>query len=209
MWCIIVAGGSGVRFGQPKQYLDLAGRRVIDRAISTASTVCGGVVVVVPEDDVVTERGRFDGIVVVAGGATRSQSVRKGLEAVPASARTILVHDAARPLAAVDLYERVIAAIDDGSVAAIPVVAPVDTLRFVDGGTVDRGALRIVQTPQAFRADVLRDAHDTEGEGTDDASLVEVMGHEVVLVEGQRSNLKITEPVDLDIARVLIGDRVG
>lgn len=203
MWCIVVAGGSGVRFGRPKQYLDLSGVRVIDRAVSTASAVCDGVVVVVPEADVDAESGRRDAI-VVAGGATRSESVRRGLDAVPVSADVILVHDAARPLAAVDLFERVITAVDQGALAAVPVVAPVDTLRLLDGGTVDRDSLRIVQTPQGFSSEVLRDAHSSGAEGTDDASLVEALGHPVTLVEGQRSNLKITEPLDLVIARVLL-----
>lgn len=203
---MVVAGGSGVRFGRPKQYLDLAdGQRVIDWSVAVAASRCGGVVVVVPEPDVATESRNMPGVVVVAGGATRSESVRNGLAAIPADAGVVLVHDAARPLATAELYERVIEAVRGGSPAAVPVVAPVDTLRALEGGTVDRESLRIVQTPQGFRADVLRAAHRGGGEGTDDASLVEELGYEVTLVEGQRSNLKITEPVDLEIARVLLG----
>lgn len=184
--------------------MDLAGRRIIDRSVSVASSACGGVVVVVPAADVDAESGRLDGVHVVAGGDTRSQSVRKGLAAVPDSARIVLVHDAARPLADRMLYSAVIEAIDAGAVAVVPTVPPVDTLRVVGGGTIDRDSVRIVQTPQGFDADVLRRAHDHDGEGTDDASLVEALGHEVTLVDGRRFNLKITEPVDLEIARVLV-----
>lgn len=206
MWCIVVAAGSGERFGRPKQYMDLGGRRVIDRSVAVAASACGGVVVVVPEDDVDRERHNLDGVVVVAGGASRSASVRNGLAAVPENAAVILVHDAARPLARIDVYQRVIAAVDAGSVTVVPVVAPVDTLRLIGGTTIDRGSVRIVQTPQGFRADVLRSAHDGLAEGTDDASLVEALGHDVEMVDGERSNLKITEPVDLEIASVL--DRI-
>lgn len=209
VWCIVVAGGSGARFGRPKQYTDLDGRRVIDRSVAVAAEACGGVVVVVPEADVEQERLNMPGVVVVAGGASRSASVRNGLAAVPVDARIVLVHDAARPLAGTDLYQRVIDAVDGGSVGVVPVLAPVDTLRRIDGGTVDRASLRIVQTPQGFRPDVLRAAHGGLAEGTDDASLVEALGHEIDLVEGERSNLKITEPVDLEIARVLGLPRVN
>lgn len=207
VWCVVVAGGSGTRFGRPKQYMDLAGRRIIDRSVATAASVCGGVVVVVPAEDVDAERlnlSEIADVVVTGGGATRSGSVRNGLEVVPSSARVVLVHDAARPLATRDLYDRVVTAVDEGAVAAVPVVPVVDTMRLVDGGTVDRDRLRIVQTPQGFRADALRLVHERGAEGTDDASLVEEVGEEVVLVEGQRSNLKITEPIDLEMARVLL-----
>jgi len=141
---------------------------------------------------------------VVAGGATRSASVANGLAAVPLSASVVLVHDAARPLASPDLFARVADAVRRGADAAVPVVAVVDTVRDVHGGTLDRERLRAVQTPQGFRADVLRSVHDGLAEATDDAALVEAAGGSVVLVDGERSNLKITEPSDLDVAAALV-----
>jgi 2-C-methyl-D-erythritol 4-phosphate cytidylyltransferase len=140
----------------------------------------------------------------VPGGATRSASVRAGLAAVPDSATVIVVHDAARPLAPDALFQAVIQAVVDGADAAIPAVPVHDTIRHVDGGVVDRTALVAVQTPQAFRAAALRDAHAAGGEATDDASLVEAAGGTVVLVPGNHHNLKITDPGDLRIAATLL-----
>lgn len=212
VWCIVVAGGSGVRFGQPKQFLALGDRRVLDHAVATAAAVCDGIVLVVPEQHVTAEaaRERADlrvDVRVVAGGATRSGSVRAGLAAVPDGAGVVLVHDGARPLASLDLYRRVIAAVRAGVTCVVPAIPVVDTLRSLDGGVVDRERIRAVQTPQGFAAAALRAAHRSGSEATDDASLVEMLGHQVVLVEGERSNLKITEPVDLALARTLLAER--
>lgn len=141
--------------------------------------------------------------VVVAGGATRSASVRAGLAAVPPDAERVLVHDAARPLAPARLWRAVVAALDEGAEAVVPVVPVVDTLREVGGGTVDRDRFVAVQTPQGFRADALRRAHDGEPEGTDDASLVERAGGTVVVVAGEPANRKLTTPADLVALRAL------
>ncbi len=206
IWCVVVAGGSGVRFGQPKQYLNLGGQRVIDRSLATAREACDGVVLVAPVGDVSVESERQGSeISVVAGGTTRSESVRCGLAAVPSDASVILIHDAARPLATVDLYRRVIEAVTHGASAVIPVVAVVDTLRSTDGTPIDRDNVRGVQTPQGFDAAIIRAAHASGSEATDDASLVEAIGHAVTFVDGERANLKITERVDLLIAEALIG----
>lgn len=199
VWAVVVGGGSGQRFGRPKQYEPLGDERVIDRSRRIAASVCDGVVVVVPAADVAREHG-------VAGGATRSESVRAGLAAVPADADIVCVHDAARPLASPALYRRVIDAVVAGADGAIPGVAVVDTIKVVDGdGTIvdtpDRARLRAVQTPQAFRASVLRAAHATGAEGTDDAAVVEAAGGRVVVVEGEQTNRKITDPADLEWAR--------
>ena len=113
----------------------------------------------------------------------------------------IAVHDGARPLAGPEIYERAIAAVKAGADGAVPVVPVVDTIRHVEGGVVDRRELRAVQTPQVFRADILRQAHESGADATDDAGLVEAIGGKVVLVEGSRSNIKITEPLDLQIVR--------
>ena len=204
VWCIVVAGGSGARFGRPKQYELLGPQRIIDHSVDVAGSACDGTVVVVPAADVETESARFEH--VVAGGASRSESVRAGLAAVPETAAVVCVHDAARPFATPALYARVVAAIGAGADGAIPGVAVTDTIKVVDRDgvvcdTPPREALRAVQTPQAFRADVLRRAHAAGGEGTDDAALVEVAGGRVVVVEGEADNRKITHPDDLDWAR--------
>jgi len=202
VWTIVVGGGSGQRFGRPKQYESLrAGERVIDRSRSVAESVSGGVIVVVPADDADREGG-------VAGGATRSESVRAGLAEVPSdgSVDVVCVHDAARPLAGVELYVRVIAAVRAGADAAIPGIAVADTIKVLDCDgrvldTPDRSTLVNVQTPQAFRLPALRAAHANGGEATDDAALIEAVGGTVMVVEGDPANRKITMPDDLEWAR--------
>jgi 2-C-methyl-D-erythritol 4-phosphate cytidylyltransferase len=200
---VIVAAGGGSRFGGAKQYEPLAGRRVLDRSLDTAAAVCDGTVLVVPADRAGDPEPRADA--VVAGGATRSGSVRNGLAAVPAGAAFVVVHDAARPVAPPELWRRVIAALrsDPRPDAVVPVVPITDTLRRCDGGPADRAAFVAVQTPQAFVATALRRAHAAAPEGTDDASLVEAAGGRVVTVEGDPANLKITSPVDLVVAEAL------
>lgn len=201
VWCVVVAAGRGSRFGGPKQQAILAGRTVLERSVATAGAACDGVVVVVRAD----WSDRVDGADrVVVGGATRSASVASGLDAVPADAAVVLVHDAARPLASPELYRRVIEAVRSGADAVVPVVAVTDTIRHLDGGTVDRDLLRAVQTPQGFRVEALRAAHRSGGDATDDATLVEAVGGSVELVDGERTNLKITEPSDLDVAEALL-----
>jgi 2-C-methyl-D-erythritol 4-phosphate cytidylyltransferase len=198
VWTIVVAAGSGTRFGGAKQFADLGGRRVIDWACEPADEVSDGVVLVVPPDDVDAN--------TVAGGATRAESVRRGLAAVAPDAAIVVVHDAARPFAAVDLFTAVIDAVRAGADGAVPAVTVADTIKEVDAdgvvvATPDRSRLVAVQTPQAFRADVLRRAHAGGAEGTDDAALVEAAGGRVVTVPGDPANRKITEPADLDWAR--------
>lgn len=200
---IIVAGGTGVRFGGLKQYSEIGGRRVVDFSLAAARATCGFVVLVVPER--CADRPESVADVVVAGGVTRSASVRAGLAVVPETYGIVVVHDAVRPLAGVGLFRAVIAAVRDGAEAAIPGVAVVDTLRRRDGGAIGatRDELVAVQTPQAFRASVLRAVHtDPAIDATDDASLVSASGGRVEIVPGARTNLKITEPADLAVAEV-------
>jgi 2-C-methyl-D-erythritol 4-phosphate cytidylyltransferase len=198
IWTIVVGGGSGRRFGTAKQYELLGDTRVIDRSVAVAREASDGVIVVVPAEDAELEGA-------VAGGATRSESVRAGLRAVPGEATIICVHDAARPLATADLYRRAIGAIRAGADAAVPALPVADTIKVVVDGVVvatpDRGSLVAVQTPQAFRASALREAHEHGGDATDDAGLVEALGGLVVVVEGETANRKITLPDDLDWAR--------
>ena len=209
VWTVVVAGGSGQRFGGPKQFRDLGGRPVVDWAVAAAASASDGVVLVVPADRV-SDRAPTGVTRVVAGGSSRSESVRCGLAAVPDSADVICVHDAARPFASTSLFERVVSALVDGVDAAIPGVAVADTIKQVDASgrvvaTPSRDALRAVQTPQAFVARSLRAAHAGGAEGTDDAALVEAAGGYVVVVDGEPDNRKITTPDDF----VWANDRVA
>jgi len=205
VWAVVVAAGRGERFGGPKQRRLIAGRTVVERSVATACDVCDGVVAVLPPDDDQAVPGAD---VIVAGGATRSASVRAGLAAVPADATVIVVHDAARPLAAPQLWRAAIAAVHAGADAALCAVALTDTVKRVDGdrvvATLDRGELVAVQTPQAFRAGALRAAHDAAGDATDDGALVEAAGGTVVVVAGSAVNVKITHPHDLLVAEALL-----
>lgn len=221
MWAIVVAGGSGHRFGGPKQFLLLAGRPIVAWSVDAARSVADGVVLVVPADASSTGQemvADIDGDAAVAawgadrmvsGGPTRADSVRAGLTAVPDDAGVVIVHDAARPLAGPPLFAAVLDAVRvDGVGGAIPVLPVADTLKRTSGGivasTVDRDGLVSVQTPQAFDAATLRAAHRTGGEATDDAGLLERNGALVRTVAGDPRNLKITRPEDLVIAEALM-----
>jgi 2-C-methyl-D-erythritol 4-phosphate cytidylyltransferase len=205
VWAIVVAAGSGSRFGAPKQFEPLGGRRVLDWSLDAARTASDGVVVVLPPASVPAGEPAADA--VAGGGDTRSASVRAGLALVPEEADVVVVHDGARPLAGPDLFAAVVAAVRAGADAAVPGVAPADTLRWRTGGVADRDGLVAVQTPQAFRAAALRAAHVGEPEATDDASLVEAAGGKVVVVDGSPDNLKITNPSDLTVAEALLHAR--
>jgi len=206
VWAVVVAAGTGVRFGTLKQYEQLGDRRVLDWALERARAVADGVVLVVPPDRAGESEHGVDA--VVAGGETRTASVRAGLAAVPPDAEILVVHDAARPLASVTLFERVVEAVRNGADGAVPGVALADTVKIVEDGavaeTLDRNRLVAVQTPQAFDAHALRRAHEAGDEGTDDASLVEAIGGRVVVVAGEDANDKITTQHDLLVARALI-----
>jgi 2-C-methyl-D-erythritol 4-phosphate cytidylyltransferase len=180
---------------------------VLDVAVDAARKSSDGVVVVVPAADAQRERA-------VPGGPTRSASVRAGLAVVPAEATIICVHDAARPLATPDLFVAVVEAVHAGADGAVPAVPVTDTIKTVDGtglvvDTPERSTLVAVQTPQAFRAAVLRRAHAAGGDGTDDAALVERLGGRVVVVPGEPWNRKITAPDDLVWARRWLAERTA
>jgi 2-C-methyl-D-erythritol 4-phosphate cytidylyltransferase len=209
-WAIVVAAGSGARFGGAKQFQAVGSERLVDRAVETASRCCDRVVVVLPGD------AEWDGPPVAAavtGGATRAASVRAGLTVVPASAEIVVVHDAARPLAGEALFAAVIKAVASGADGAVPGLPVSDTVKRVQGdrvvATVPRHDLVTVQTPQAFRAANLRAAHSDEGDGTDDAALVEAAGGTVVVVAGESTNLKVTGPEDLMLVTALLALRSG
>ena len=174
---------------------------MLDWSLRAAAAHADGVVLVVPAD--VADAVEPGADAVVAGGDSRSASVRAGLAAVPADAAIIVVHDAARPVPVPEVWDRVLAAVVAGADAAVPGVPVGDTLREIGGATVDRSRFVAVQTPQAFRAAALRAAHEGDPDGTDDASLVEAGGGRVVVVDGDPSNIKITTPVDLALAELL------
>ncbi len=202
VWAIVVAGGHGRRFGRPKQFEPLAGRRVLDWSVEASKAVAEGVVVVLPAGAVM-DVGSAD--VAVHGGGTRSASVRAGLAGLPETADVVVVHDAARPLASSALFEAVLGGLGDPGVAGVvPVMGVTETVKRVAGdlviATVAREDLVTVQTPQAFRRDVLVAAHLEGSEGTDDAALVEAIGGVVRTVPGEADNLKLTTPGDLAVA---------
>lgn len=218
---IIVAGGSGTRFGAevPKQFLDLGGRPILMRTIDAFWEQGNGsleIIVTLPADQMGLWhelRERYAFAVphrVVPGGETRWHSVKNALDSIGDidGVDVIAVHDGVRPLAGVDLINRVLdAARRDG--AAIPVVMLNDSVRQVDGDNshaLDRSSLRAVQTPQAFDAHLLVNAYvqPFKPTFTDDASVVERAGHRVTLVEGDPRNLKITRPMDLALAEYLL-----
>ena len=222
---IIVAGGSGSRAGgaRPKQFRFLGGMPVLARTINTFAAALPGaeIVAVLPEQHIGFWKNlsaRFDVAEhkIVAGGAERFHSVRNGLAALTSDPGLIAVQDGVRPLGSIAMIRRVAeAAARHG--AAVPVVEPVDSFRETDADEagnvashiVDRRFLRIVQTPQIFRADILRRAYESEyrAEFTDDASVVEAVGQAVCLAEGERENLKLTTPGDFVIAEALIAAR--
>jgi 2-C-methyl-D-erythritol 4-phosphate cytidylyltransferase len=205
---VIVAAGQGVRYGALKQFATLGDSSVTARSVQLARSVADPVVLVVPEGYAGAGEGAD---VVVEGGSTRAASVRAGLARCP-DADIVVVHDAARPLATPALFAAVVEAVRDGADAAIPGLAITDTVKRVatDGGstvvasTERRDELMTVQTPQAFRRDVLARAHALMGDGTDDAELVEALGARVVVVPGEPANLKITVPGDLERAHDLL-----
>lgn len=203
---IIPAAGSGERLGAggPKALVPLRGRALLDWSLAALAPVCDRVVVAVPPGhELAPDR--------VTGGPSRSASVRLALAAAP-EATVVVVHDAARPLVTSALVRRCVEALDgvDAAIAAAPVT---DTVKEAgpDGRvarTLDRSALWAVQTPQVFVASALRRALDVGEEAlaaaTDDAALVEAAGGSVRLVEAPPGNIKITRPVDLVIADVLL-----
>ena len=210
---IVVAAGSGSRLGrrEPKALVPIAGKPLLVWTLQAMATDRFRRIVVVAPPDRVDE---FSGLVgararVVAGGATRSTSVRCGFQALAAADGDIVaVHDAARPLVTADEVEAVLrAAAETGAaIAAMPVV---DTIKRVAAGrvveTLDRSQLYGAATPQAFRADVLRRALSSGREATDEAMLCEELGLPVAVVPVSRFAFKITTPEDLELAEAIIG----
>ncbi|MFF0121558.1 2-C-methyl-D-erythritol 4-phosphate cytidylyltransferase [Micromonospora arida] len=214
---LVPAAGAGVRLGpgRPKALRLLAGEPLLVHAVRrlAAAPSVHTIVVAAPAAEVqaVLELlAPVAPVIVVPGGAERQASVAAALAAVPAGPTIVLVHDAARALTPPELVESVAAAVRGGRDAVIPVLPVVDTIKEVGAdevvlGTVDRSALRAVQTPQGFRRAVLSAAHAAAGDSlTDDAGLVEKQGVAVSCVPGSEYALKITRPFDLALAEHLL-----
>jgi len=221
-WVIVAAAGESRRMGLPegesKQFLLLGGEPVVChsvRRLLDIEAVAGAVVVLHPSHVV-----RFAGLpicgeatkplLIAEGGRRRTDSVRAGLDEVPAEAKVIAVHDGARPLFSRQVFEDCLAALGDAD-GAVPGTAIVDTLKKAADGrrisrTVERRDLWAVQTPQVFRAEALRDAYRLPliEEATDDAGLLERAGRRVVVVPSTSANVKVTTPADLPLAGALM-----
>jgi 2-C-methyl-D-erythritol 4-phosphate cytidylyltransferase len=212
VWAILVAAGRGERLGleHPKAFAKLGEDPLLAeplRRLEDSEWIDGIVVVAPPEWEepailLAEELGCGKAVACVAGGATRTDSVRAGLAEVPADALVILVHDAARPLITDEVIERVLAPLSDGWDGVVPGLRVSDTLKRVgrDGAveeTVSRDSLYAVQTPQAFVADVFRRAVVAGADATDCAGLVEAAGGRVKVVEGDPRLLKVTTTDDL------------
>jgi 2-C-methyl-D-erythritol 4-phosphate cytidylyltransferase len=211
---LVVAAGRGERLGTavPKAFAILAGRPMVQWSIAALEEVAAieEIVVALPPGADAPE-----GTIGVAGGTQRSHSVQAALAAARAD-DVVVVHDAARPLLTPGLVEECLAALSecDAAIAAAPVT---DTIKECDGPrvvrTLERSRLWAVQTPQAFRREALERALDQPdevvGAATDDAALVEAMGGTVRLVPAPRENLKVTTPLDMRVAELLLRERVA
>ncbi len=227
---LVPAAGQGVRLGasMPKAFVPVGGSPMLTLAVDAlfASGVVDHVVIIVPAELIATTEALLDRapcsagphssgvpVTVVAGGSERTDSVRAGLAAAT-GASLILVHDAARALTPPALIARVVAALRAGHRAVVPGLPVSDTIKSVDAagvvtGTPDRAALRAIQTPQGFDAELLRAAYALDVPATDDAGLVELLGAQVHLVPGDPHAFKITTPLDLHLATSLLAaDRV-
>ncbi|WP_457099289.1 2-C-methyl-D-erythritol 4-phosphate cytidylyltransferase [Microbacterium sp. P5_E9] len=217
---IVVAAGSGTRLeaGSPKAFVGIDEHTILRHALTRVfAGPSAQVVIVAPhgrEGDALTDAleaagDRRDLVSVVTGGATRQESVARGLAGLWGDVEIVLVHDAARALTPAAVFERVVAAIDAGSVGALPVLPVIDTIKRVADAVVveavDRAELAAAQTPQGFRRDILDSSYRAaDRDYTDDAALVGAAGHTVAVVDGDALGFKITTPADLERARSLV-----
>lgn len=215
-YVIIVAGGQGLRMGGdiPKQFLPIGGRPVLMRTMERFAEYSEDlqIILVLPREQQeywfeLCEKYLF-GVEhwIVAGGETRFHSVQNGLAQIPDDAEGVVgVHDGVRPFASVEVIAR---CYDEArrSKAVVPVVPVVESLRHVSKGAKTRADYRLVQTPQVFDIQLLKRAYRQpfNESFTDDASVVESLGHSITMVEGNRENIKITTPFDLRIAETLV-----
>ena len=212
-WAILAAAGSGERLGaeHPKAFVKLGEQPLLAESLARLdeSDWIDAIVVAAPpgwEEPVILlaeELGASKASTVVAGGATRAESVRVALAEVPEDALVVVVHDAARPLLDDEVLARVMGRLAEGWDGVVPALAISDTVKRVDGDrvveTLDRDALVAAQTPQAFLAERLRAGYAAGGEASDCAALVEAAGGRVTWVEGDARLLKVTSRADLDL----------
>jgi 2-C-methyl-D-erythritol 4-phosphate cytidylyltransferase len=205
VWAIVLAAGSGARFGQRKQFVTAGGRRLVDLAVERALEECDHVVLVLPQGE------RWSGPSVehvVEGGADRGASVRAGLAAIPDAHGTVVVHQAANPLAGTPTFHALIEAIADGAPAAFPGLRPADIVRAAEGDlageVLGRDELVLVQVPAAFRLEVLRAAHAAGEPALEDTALVSAAGFDVRIVPGDPRNIHVATPEDLEVVEALL-----
>ena len=219
-YAILVAGGKGLRMGSdiPKQFLPLRGRPVLMHTIDVFRRTYPDIhiILVLPREQqdywrqLCGQHGYDVELCVADGGETRFHSVHNGLSLIPDDARGVVgVHDGVRPFVSPEAIRRCFEAAEEFG-AVVPVVPVVETVRQVlaDGSsmTVDRNAYRLVQTPQTFDIQLLKKAYGQPFDSffTDDASVVEAMGHPIKLVEGNNENIKLTNPADLKLAEGMV-----
>jgi 2-C-methyl-D-erythritol 4-phosphate cytidylyltransferase len=218
VWAVVLAGGGGNRFGGLKQFATLGGQSLLERVVQLTGKCCDGVVVVLPAGQQQQER-QYDeaGQITAIGGATRAESVRSGLAALPPQAGVVVITDAAHPLATVTLYQRVIAAVQAGADGALPGLPLADAVKRLEpdltldgtllglaGATTAAGGNVSAQMPMAFRLEALRDAHARIGDAVEDSAMVTANGGRVVIVPGEPTNVHVTTPADLAIAEALL-----
>jgi 2-C-methyl-D-erythritol 4-phosphate cytidylyltransferase len=218
VWAVIVAAGRGERLGldRPKAFAKLNDRPLLAESLERleASDWIDAIVVAAPpdwEEPVILlaeELGCGKVVAAVPGGDTRTASVRAALAEVPDDAAVVLVHDAARPVLAEDVIERLLTTLNEGWDGVVPGLPIADTVKRVDGDqvveTVDRDALVVAQTPQAFVWPVLRDAATAGDEATDCAAMVEARGGRIRVVAGDRRLIKVTDQDDLALVAQLL-----
>ena len=200
-WSIVLAAGSGTRFGTRKQFASADGRRLVDLAVEAAVAASDRTILVLPAGQAWTGPTVDH---VVAGGRDRAGSVRAGLAAIPDRAGTVVVHQAANPLAPVALF----AAVEAGAAGAFPGLRPADLVRRAHGDTagavVGRDDLVLVQTPAAFRLEVLRAAHALDLDALEDTARVTAAGYQLRVLPGDPTNVHVATVEDLRLVEALL-----
>lgn len=210
VWAIVLAGGTGQRYGGAKQFARLGGRALVDIVVDECRGVADHVVVALPA---AADWRLPDGVHRVDGGATRLDSTRAALAALPHDDDVIvLIQDSAHPLAPRSLYEAVIGAVREGADAAVPGVPMVDAIKVADDDgwvarSLPKSGVVIVQTPHAFRLGALRRAHAGAPAGVEDSELVERAGGRVRVVPGDWGNVHVTLPAELALAEQIVRGR--
>jgi len=209
---IIVAGGSGKRMGQPKQFLPLAGKAVVSWNVEAFKKIKGvdQIILVVANEDL--EKAKLLGCAVAESGRERTDSVRNGLKLVSPDTELVIIHDGARPLITTDVIEKAIKEAREygAAVVGVPVkdtIKKVDSRELIVESSLNRDDLWQAQTPQVFKYEIITRAYASGKKATDDAKLVEDLGIKVKMVMGSYENLKVTTPEDLIAAEAILRSR--